>query len=100
MTTMLAYSVLYVNRVGIAARPTLCHHEDMDTAALDRAAQRYRDAEDALDEARKALQAEAVRALQAGARQVDVVRKTGWTREYLRRLKTKAEERPAEPDGP
>lgn len=74
----------------------------MDTAALDRAAQRYRDAEEALDAARDKLQAEAVRALQAGVRQVDVVHKTGWTREYLRRLRQKAEvaSDPAGPDGP
>lgn len=70
----------------------------MDTAALDRAAQRYRDAEEAFDDARIELQAEAVRALQAGVRQVDVVHRTGWTREYLRRLKQKAES--TEPDGP
>ena len=72
----------------------------MDIAALDRAAQRYRTAEEALEDARTELQAEAVRALQAGVRQVDVVHKTGWTREYLRRLKQKAETNPAEPDGP
>ena len=72
----------------------------MDTAALDRAAQRYRDAEEAFDDARRELQAEAVRALKAGAKQVDVVHKTGWTREYLRRLKQKAEASPTNPDGP
>ena len=64
---------------------------DMDTAALDRAAQRYRDAEEALEDARADLQAEAVRALQASVKQVEVVHRTGWTREYLRRLKQKAE---------
>jgi hypothetical protein len=96
---MLAYSGLYVNRVGIATWPTLCHHEGMDTEALDRAAQRYRDAEETLEDARTELQTEAVRALQAGVKQVEVVHKTGWTREYLRRLKQKAEAEPKPPAG-
>lgn len=72
---------------------------DMDTAALDRAAQRYRDAEDALKEARNELQTKAVRALQAGIKQVEVVHRTGWTREYLRRLREKAEASPESPAG-
>jgi hypothetical protein len=61
----------------------------MDTAKLELAAQRYREAEAALDAARTDLQAEAVAFLrqtdERGA-QAAVVRITGWTREYLRRL--------------
>jgi len=71
----------------------------MDTAALDRAAQRYRNAEEALEDARTELQTEAVRALQAGVKQVEVARRTGWTREYLRRLRQKAEAPPKPPVG-
>lgn len=66
----------------------------MDTAKLELAAQRYRDAEEALDAARTDLQAEAVAALrQADERgaQATVARITGWTREYIRKLKNKAD---------
>lgn len=70
----------------------------MDTAKLELAAQRYREAEAALDAARTDLQAEAIAALaqtdERGA-QATVVRITGWTREYLRRLLKNAAERPA-----
>jgi len=58
----------------------------MNTTPLDQAAQRYREAEAALEAARTDLQAEAIAALQAGTKQADVARATGWTREYLRRL--------------
>ncbi|MEW2287451.1 hypothetical protein [Streptomyces sp. NPDC047841] len=61
----------------------------MDTAKLELAAQRYLEAEAALDAARTDLQAEAVAYLRTtderGA-QATVVRITGWTREYVRRL--------------
>ncbi|MFJ3037729.1 hypothetical protein [Streptomyces tendae] len=67
----------------------------MDTAKLELAAQRYREAETALDAARTDLQSEAVAFLRAtderGA-QATVVRITGWTREYLRRLVKSSEE--------
>ncbi|MGW2113773.1 hypothetical protein [Streptomyces zhihengii] len=68
----------------------------MDTAKLELAAQRYREAEAALDAARTDLQAEAVAVLanteERGA-QATVGRITGWSREYLRRLlKAAAEE--------
>ena len=67
----------------------------MDTAKLELAAQRYREAEAALDAARSDLQAEAVTFLrqtdERGA-QAAVVRVTGWTREYLRRLVKSSEE--------
>ncbi|MEV7470243.1 hypothetical protein AB0O20_27620 [Streptomyces kronopolitis] len=66
----------------------------MDTAKLELAAQRYRDAEAALDAARTDLQAEAVAALrqtdERGA-QATVVRITGWTREHVRKMKIKAD---------
>ncbi|MDX2702162.1 hypothetical protein PV350_04785 [Streptomyces sp. PA03-6a] len=67
----------------------------MDTAKLELAAQRYRDAEAALDAARTDLQTEAVAYLQGtterGA-QASVVRITGWTREYVRRLVKSSQE--------
>jgi hypothetical protein len=67
----------------------------MDTAKLELAAQRYREAEAAFEAARTDLQAEAVAFLQQtderGA-QAAVVRATGWTREYLRRLVKSSEE--------
>ena len=70
----------------------------MDTAKLELAAQRYREAEAALDSARADLQAEAVAFLrqtdERGAQAV-VVRITGWTREYLRRLVKSSEEKGA-----
>lgn len=61
----------------------------MDTAKLERAAQRYRDAATELDDARTQLQAEAVAAIrQEGKRgdQAEVARITGWTREQIRLL--------------
>ncbi|MEU2402828.1 hypothetical protein ABZ609_00580 [Streptomyces rubiginosohelvolus] len=67
----------------------------MDTARLELSAQRYREAEQALEAAREDLQAEAVAALQQDderGNQAAVSRITGWTREYVRRLKKKADE--------
>lgn len=68
----------------------------MDTAKLEQAAQRYRDAHDALDAARADLQAEVVSVLSStderGA-QAQVVRITGWTREQIRLLMIAAREK-------
>ncbi|BBA97177.1 hypothetical protein RVR_2804 [Actinacidiphila reveromycinica] len=60
----------------------------MDTAKLELAAQRYRDAEAALAAAREDLQAEAVAVLQETERggQTEVARLTGWPREQIRLL--------------
>lgn len=70
----------------------------MDTAKLELAAQRYREAEATLDAARTDLQTEALSFLQQteerGA-QATVVRVTGWTREYVRRLVRSSEEKTA-----
>lgn len=70
----------------------------MDTAKLELAAQRYREAEAAFEAARTDLQAEAINYLrqteERGA-QATVVRITGWTREYLRRLMKSSEEKTA-----
>lgn len=66
----------------------------MDTAKLELAAQRYREAIDALDAARADLQAEAVAAMrQEGKRgdQAEVAKLTGWTREQIRLLMKAAE---------
>ena len=66
----------------------------MDTAELERAAQRYRAAHEALDAARADLQAEVVAALSStderGA-QAQAARITGWTREQIRLLMKAAE---------
>jgi hypothetical protein len=71
----------------------------MDTAKLELAAQRYREAEEALEAARTDLRAEAIAALQQEdvkrGDQAEVVRITGWTREYLRRLLKDAREQSA-----
>lgn len=67
----------------------------MDTAKLELAAQRYREATAALKVARADLQAEAVSAMQQDPKrgdQVEVARITGWTREQIRLLVNKAEE--------
>ncbi|MEU6520464.1 hypothetical protein [Streptomyces sp. NPDC046978] len=70
----------------------------MDTAKLELAAQRYREAEAALDAARADLQAEALAYLRStderGA-QATVVRITGWTREHIRRMVKGSGERSA-----
>ncbi|MET9554824.1 hypothetical protein [Streptomyces sp. NPDC006645] len=63
----------------------------MDTAKLELAAQRYREAEQALEAAHTDLQAEAVAALQQPDAQAAVVHITGWTPEYLRGLLKGAE---------
>lgn len=57
---------------------------------LSRAAKAYRRTEKEHEEARQALKRAAVAALAAGVKQSDVVRTTGWTREYLRRLRKSA----------
>lgn len=68
----------------------------MDTASLERAARRYREAEAALDTARTDLQTEVVTFLQQHANergtQATAARITGWSREHLRGLTKKAQE--------
>lgn len=66
----------------------------MDTAKLELAAQRYREAEAALDAARADLRAEAVAAMRQDPKrgdQAEVARITGWTREQIRLLMKAAE---------
>jgi hypothetical protein len=67
----------------------------MDIVKLELAAQRYRDAQEALDAARADLQTEVVSALSStderGA-QAQVARITGWTREQIRLLMKAARE--------
>lgn len=74
----------------------MCNHVRMDTANLEGAARRYREAEAALDRARTTLQTEAVTFLQQHATergaQAEAVRITGWSREHLRSLKKKADD--------
>jgi hypothetical protein len=64
---------------------------------LTKAAKAYRRTEKAHEEARQALKQAAVAALEAGVKQSDVVKTTGWTREYLRRLRKEdtSDDRPA-----
>lgn len=67
----------------------------MDTAKLELAAQRYRDAHEALDAARADLQSEVVAVLSstdARGAQAQVARITGWTREQIRLLMKAARE--------
>jgi hypothetical protein len=74
----------------------------MDTAKLELAAQRYREAEAALDAARKDLRAEAVEAMHQDPKrgdQAEVARITGWTREQIRLLMKAAEEDERRPIG-
>lgn len=54
---------------------------------LTQAAKTYRRTEKAHEEARQALKQAAVAAMAAGVKQTEVVKATGWTREYLRRLR-------------
>jgi hypothetical protein len=66
----------------------------MDTAKLELAAHRYREAEAALDTARADLRAEAVAAMRQDPKrgdQAEVARITGWTREQIRLLMKAAE---------
>jgi len=59
---------------------------------LEDVARRYKTAAEALDAVRAEMQTTAVDLLrQEGVKQADVARITGWSREYLRRLKEKAE---------
>ncbi|WTW94868.1 hypothetical protein OG216_16450 [Streptomycetaceae bacterium NBC_01309] len=62
---------------------------DQSEAAEDltKAAKTYRRTEKAHEEARQALKEAAVAAVKAGVKQSEVVKTTGWTREYLRRLR-------------
>ncbi|MGC0421499.1 hypothetical protein [Embleya sp. AB8] len=62
-------------------------HPDAAEEGLIRAAKAYRRTEKAHEEARQELKRAAVRAIGAGVKQSEVVKVTGWTREYLRRLK-------------
>jgi hypothetical protein len=67
----------------------------MDTAKLELAAQRYREAEAALDTARTDLRSEAVAAMRQDPKrgdQAEVARITGWTREQIRLLMKAADQ--------
>jgi hypothetical protein len=61
------------------------------TPDLEAVVRRYNEASEALEAARADLQTAAVAALQGGAKQADIARATGWSREHLRRLREKAE---------
>ncbi|WP_406286505.1 hypothetical protein [Embleya sp. NBC_00896] len=78
-------------------------HKDVDRSGADhadhagdrlvKAAKAYRRTEKAHEEARQELKRAAVRAIAAGVKQSEVVKVTGWTREYLRRLKKDKKDR-------
>lgn len=77
--------VAYVNMGGhIDWPPGVCHHAWVTD--LEEAARRYREARDALDEARPILAAAIVDAARGGTRQAEIVRVTGYTREQVRRI--------------
>lgn len=68
--------------------------EGMDTAKLELAAQRYREATAALETARAELHSETVAAMRQDPKRGDqavVSRITGWTREQIRLLMKAAE---------
>ncbi|MER7176867.1 hypothetical protein [Streptomyces mesophilus] len=65
----------------------------MDTAKLELAAQRYREAQAALDAALVDLQAEAVAVLREGGDAAEVARITGWNRRHLRKVRARAGDR-------
>jgi len=73
----------------------MCNHDPMDTANLEHAARRYRDAEAAFEAARADLQTEAIAFLrqtsERGA-QTAAANITGWSREHLRSLRKKADD--------
>lgn len=76
----------------------------MHTAKLELAAQRYREAADALDAARIDLHAEVVAAMRQDPKrgdQAEVARAVGWTREQVRLVMKAAEEaeRATAPEG-
>lgn len=56
--------------------------QDAALAELDAAAMRLAEIEDARKQLRAAVRA----AAEAGVKQVEIVRRSGWTREYIRRL--------------
>jgi DNA-directed RNA polymerase specialized sigma24 family protein len=71
--------------VWLAHTPCVAANNDPE-AALRAASTRRKRAERAVTEARADERAAIVAALDAGLRQVDIVRITGWTRETVRRL--------------
>lgn len=57
-----------------------------DVTRLEEAAQAYKDAKRALDEARPQLAEAIADAARAGTKQTEIVRVTGYTREQVRRI--------------
>lgn len=57
-----------------------------EVSALEQAATRYKNATSEVDRARAELQSEIVKAAQAGVRQAEIVRTTGYTRERVRQI--------------
>jgi len=89
----------YAIRVGQLLRRMWCAEQRglimglMTTTSLEEAARAYRRAEAALERRREELAAEIVAADQAGMRQVEIVKKTGYTRESVRRIVDNARKR-------
>lgn len=70
----------------------------MTTTSLEEAAKAYRRAEAALVRRREELAAAIAEADEAGTRQVDIVKATGYTRESVRRIVDDARKRRASAD--
>lgn len=71
----------------------------MDTTALDAAAERYRNAEDALRRARAVLTTEVVayiRSADERGAQAEASRRSGWSREQIRQIMQRADEAEAQ----
>lgn len=85
MPHSLAYLIASVNRVGMIDWPSRLWHTARMTD-LEKAAQEFRAATAALDAARDRLAVAIVAAAKSGARQAEIVRATGYTRETVRRI--------------
>jgi DNA invertase Pin-like site-specific DNA recombinase len=85
MPTTVAYPRGYVNWVGMIEWPTHLWHTPSVTG-LEKAAQAYAETKAAMDAARDRLAEEIVKAAQAGMRQSEIVKTSGYTRETVRRI--------------
>lgn len=83
-----AYRCGYVKRCGHVARHTTAwnDHPMPQAFPLERAAADYHRAKQALDDARARLARAIAEAAEAGTRQAEIVRTTGYTREQVRRI--------------
>jgi Zn-dependent M32 family carboxypeptidase len=76
----------------MTAVPTLMAMTRETSQRLTDAVSRHREAREAEEEARRELYAAILDSIDQGARQVDIVRVTGYTREHIRQLVRAARE--------